>query len=177
MKLYFARLLAAAVLLIFSVNTVVYYLYFDISEIKDKVSSAAGFFHSHKETIVLEKRDFVKEGEDEIWLKGKLYDIVACKVIDDKVYVTVYNDENEEQLINNNTKHFQQNADYKSGTGSDRSAKKQVVFDETNKVLPKINCYSFTRFIDNSTDFPSTSFRLLNTTKIVFTPPPDHLNS
>ena len=105
--------IAAALLLLLtlSVGSFFYYAYVNFSQVAAKAQAhyaLAGKNTARLETIKIAAKDFNK-GKDEIWHKGRLYDVAAYRTVQDSVLVSVYHDENEEVIVALIADHFSSN--------------------------------------------------------------------
>ncbi len=100
-------------MLIISINTLFYFVYFNFSEIEVKAKACFHLLKHDKvadqEIITIAAKQFNAK-EHELWYSGKLYDVASYTISGDSARVIVWHDRDEEQLVNNNTSYFSQMA-------------------------------------------------------------------
>ena len=91
--------------MIFSINSIFYYLSVNISLIKDKAEAAYNIFNLKETgglvTIKTPLTEYADDQEHEIWNNGKLYDIVKKELINDTVYTYALPDQDEQDVLVN----------------------------------------------------------------------------
>ena len=60
----------------------------------------------HLQTIKLSLREFNNNKKDELWHNGELYDVRSYVIINDTVFISVFQDEREAQIIKSITESF-----------------------------------------------------------------------
>ncbi len=101
----FRSIFAVFFLLVFTFNVVIYYTLFEFDDAEAKAEMGQTIAGMHTllgtESFTLPLSRLQEANRDEIWLNGKLYDIVKTEISNDKVVVYVLNDTKEENLVSN----------------------------------------------------------------------------
>lgn len=125
-------------LLVISINTVLYYFYFGFSELRYKAEAYLELISSDKtayKTIAVPLSQFNKNNTGEIWVQGLLYDIASYKVSGDSVYIKVRHDNKEEKLVNDNNEHFEKLAPAANTSDTRQLARKNITFKDDWKIV------------------------------------------
>ncbi|MFI5148801.1 MAG: hypothetical protein ACHQRM_03645 [Bacteroidia bacterium] len=122
MKNRFTAVFSVFLLLVFTFNLVIYYTVFEVSdsEAKSEMNTIISGIHSLEGTqcFTLPLSRFNDTQRKEIWLDGKLYDIVKAEKGPDAVLIYVLNDKKEEGIVNDFRTHTEGQTDITVNSGS-----------------------------------------------------------
>ena len=97
------KFIATLLIFVLSISSTLYYLSFEISLFKDKIESnciLSSLCEKNKlEIIKTPLKNYKDDSESEIWNNGNLYDVAEKKLINDTMYIYVYRDKDEEDLL------------------------------------------------------------------------------
>jgi|GEM_PF-3056753 hypothetical protein len=118
----FKSIFAAFFLLVFTFNVVIYYTVFEVSdnEAKSEMGAVIAGMHSLEGTQCF-RLPLSRSGETlekEIWINGKLYDIVKAEKKADSIVIYVLNDKKEEGLVNDLKSHTDNQSETAINTGA-----------------------------------------------------------
>jgi hypothetical protein len=161
----FRSIFALFFLMVFTFNVVIYYTLFEYNENEAKAEMSQTISHMHSllgtEMVTLPLSRLNDVSHDEIWLNGKLYDIVRTEVKSDSVVVYVLNDAKEENLVSNMATHTDSQCDPSMRIASAKHSSKHISKTASQKYIPSaivsfryhpdshvvscvINCFYFT---------------------------------
>jgi len=155
------KIAAFVLLLLILTSSLLYYGYFDIMLLQSKEKAmhsiaAASYNHSLRlYKIPASQKDAYSD--DEVTINGNLYDVGEREIVNDTLYVTLYHDTDEENLLSLITNFFKTDDGTSVSSFPNRSTLKnirivynpQYYFDAIVFSLQShSNCYS--RFINNT---------------------------
>ena len=176
----FKTIFAVFFLMVFTVNVIIYYTLFEVSEYHAKSEMASCIASEHKkfchtQVVRLPLCRLKEAGQDEIWLNGNLYDIVKSEVKSDCVLIYVLCDEKEQDLISKMGAHSEGQSDaiLHNNAGKHSSHKHQskvpvqkyfptaiisFQYDKNDSVIScEINCFYSTQSLSLNSPPPEQS--------------------
>jgi hypothetical protein len=168
-------------LLVFTFNVIIYYTLFDVSEMEAKTEMAETIANlpslRSTETFRLPVSRLKDTQQDEIWLNGKLYDIVKAEVQGDSVLVYVLNDLNEQCLIHKMAEQSCGQSDVCGASTPSKQVPKHSIKAKVQKCCPKMAIISF--YFHSHSKSVSCEIDCIYSTTLppVFAPPPEHVVS
>jgi hypothetical protein len=127
-------------LLVFTFNVLIYYTLFEFNETQAKTEMGQSISRitslSETETFTLPINRLNDMQHSEIWLNGKLYDIVKTEVRANSVVVYVLNDKKEEGLVTSMGAHTEGQSDTVLNTGKAKHSNKHSVKSQVQKYYP-----------------------------------------
>ena len=121
------------VLILFFSTTSLLYVLYDASMWAAKLSANSHLAeHEDLPNIHIPKNQF--NNSSEIWYKGELYDVGSYTLVNDTIIVSVYHDNNEEEIIKAIAACFETNDSY-SNDGQVHLCKYRTLIPNSDKVL------------------------------------------
>ena len=154
-------------------NGIIYYLSVNIRLLKDKKEAqiAVASLKNGSGIIKVPLVRYAENAESEIWVDGKLYDVVKRQLVNDTVYISVYHDSSEQGLLSEIKEHFTDN-----GTPSSN----KDGFKKSHSIVENlfINNYQHNKIVHSlksiHTIIHNESFILSYSSGIV-SPPPEYI--
>ena len=91
------------------------YLFFDMAQLDFKETAKARMEQgTHLQTITIPLSEFNDNKHQELWFGGKLYDVHSYVIVNNTVVISVFQDDDEAQLVKNIVDSFNPNDTYNS---------------------------------------------------------------
>jgi hypothetical protein len=164
-------------MLIFGVNILFYYLYFSISEVKDKIEAHIALLEGERkddlQLLTIPKADFRQD--DEIWYEGQMYDVSSYTIVGDSVQLQVWHDVKEESLVAYYSARMNEGKDFLSGNATHLSKIHKTYqvdykFFQNSRIEPWHKSIILSYIVFNDMYYKSYFITVL-------VPPPESMNS
>jgi hypothetical protein len=131
------RKIASILLLIVFCNSFFYYTYFSFSIIKAKLEAAIaiGNLSAKKTYIKIPTAALQKDESDEVWYNNKLYDVAQRESVNDIEYVFLVRDEEEQDVLTQNSDYFKNDTGIFSSGGYKLSQQRKMQPITDNKYV------------------------------------------
>ncbi len=131
--------------LIIFCNSFFYYSYFSFSILKAKIEAVVAISNldGHTKLIKVSTKELQKDESDEVWYNNKLYDVAKRESASGTEYVYLMRDEDEQDILNDNSDYFKNDSGFYLGDGYRPSLQKKspcttdykYVIEATKKLL------------------------------------------
>jgi len=149
------------------------YVFFGVAQFQFKQEASKKLKEgNHLQLMKIPANEFnSRDKQNEVWVKGCLYDISSCKIINDTAYVSVLHDENEEGLIKNIVESFETGNSYQQDN-LHHLTRHRIHIPDTGKILSK--GYTITSKLIQFTLIPGSEFKteVVSVVSEILKPPP-----
>ncbi len=157
-----------------SVSTILYYLYFDISEFQAKKEAHLTLVNhtNNLQVFKIPTKQLKQNGQDEIWHDGKLYDIASCKINGDTATIYVLHDKEEESIISRITDYLKADCQYVGNDGYNHIGHRHAPVIKEYKYITSNYHFKNASFFSLNDFHQLTTAYFSNNCRTVITPPP-----